>query len=204
MENNITNIFEYLSEQFCHFNGLNMDDMENEDVLEYNQIEYNIPSYEPNTFTNYTFNNIVDNLTMNIIPGTQYQYYSFDASNVQLRFPYSGNSMDDVQNIYYIMNHNHNDYNEILTESFQENQQHYIGREQRNINTQKCIEKCKQEDYQSDVSYKNDICPILYKPFQEGDKIWKLPCEHIIHNERFHEYIGRFDYCPLCMNKIIN
>ena len=45
---------------------------------------------------------------------------------------------------------------------------------------------------------KNNVCPILYEDFNENDNIYVLKCGHIIHEDKFFEYIKRFSYCPLC------
>jgi predicted nucleic-acid-binding protein len=49
---------------------------------------------------------------------------------------------------------------------------------------------------------KNNVCPILYEDFDGEDNVYILKCNHIIHEDKFLDYIKRFDYCPLCKSDL--
>ena len=222
MNQNITYIFDSLSERFSHFNNdNNRNDNFDYDTDEYDineSYEYNFIDNEPNIFERYTFNNIVDNLTVHINPRSNRQYYNLDVSNVTMNFPYTGNQTNDIQGIYNTLNNRiiqRQDRirpvretifldDDILQQSFQETEQLERNRNHQNNNFYECMSACCELTYSQNNNNKNEICPILYEQFHDGDKVWKLPCEHILHNERFEEYIKRFDYCPLCLKRILD
>ena len=88
MENNVTNIFDTLSEQFSHFNHIDYTEIEtnNEsDGIDVSTNFYDLEMYEPNTFSNYTFNNIIDNLSI-VTPSHERPYLNLDISNINLTF----------------------------------------------------------------------------------------------------------------------
>lgn len=50
---------------------------------------------------------------------------------------------------------------------------------------------------------KNDVCPILYTPFESKDNICIFKkCNHGIDESMLEKYIDKFDTCPLCKTKL--
>lgn len=50
---------------------------------------------------------------------------------------------------------------------------------------------------------KNDVCPILYTPFESKDNICIFKkCNHGIDKSMLEKFIDKFDICPLCKTKL--
>ena len=49
----------------------------------------------------------------------------------------------------------------------------------------------------------DDLCSICLEEFKEGDKIKKLNCNHVYHEECLIPWLNKNDYCPMCRQNII-
>ena len=49
----------------------------------------------------------------------------------------------------------------------------------------------------------DDLCSICLEDFKEGDKIKKLNCNHVYHEECLIPWLNKNDYCPMCRQNII-
>ena len=49
----------------------------------------------------------------------------------------------------------------------------------------------------------DDLCSICLEEFKEGDKIKKLNCNHVYHEECLVPWLNNNDYCPMCRQNIV-
>ena len=201
---NVTNVnsrFDTFSEIYSHFNN------ETNEINETN--ETNDLEYEHNNFHDYTFPNVIDNLNSYIDISTNYYTISND-NDTYIHLPLNNNIYENIEDIYNVIYY----INEEINNNYSRQSQETLAmiqsfnninetRTYRNNTYRECKDMCIKTIYSSENNYKNDICPILYESFQDNDNVWVLPCQHIIHESKFEEYISRFDYCPLCMDKIL-
>jgi hypothetical protein len=96
----------------------------------------------------------------------------------------------------HINNNNVPSLNDVLSESFNENNNKYI-----NIVSDEGLELLQYIIYNNDISnnFEYDSCPISTEKFEEGETIVKLPCNHVFSKEPIMIWLQKeSNKCPLC------
>lgn len=71
--------------------------------------------------------------------------------------------------------------------------------------TQAQIDKIEDLIYSKHTEKKNqtfESCPICYIDYKVGDKLKKLPCEHVFHTPCIEEWLKKKAKCPMCNHEI--
>lgn len=81
-----------------------------------------------------------------------------------------------------------------------------IGNVSRGISQEK-IDKIPQIKYKR-ISYRNKVinnetCPVCHEDFVEGERLKKLHCNHIYHNDCISVWLKKEKKCPFCKEEII-